>query len=152
MNQQEIAERNTLELETFFQKLLVNENEEGDLGVTSFQIVYNELMPVQKEKIREITGDQFSLLYESGSIICIGVSYRDPVIDFIDEKQNGNPDYKLWNDYAKEYNRINQVLNRMAGSIAARFDGIPLKATIGGDIGYINHVSEYSPMVISHRV
>ncbi|MHA2236301.1 MAG: hypothetical protein ACXABH_13295, partial [Candidatus Thorarchaeota archaeon] len=54
-------------------------------------------------------------------------------------------------EYAKEYNRINQVLNRMARSMASRFQGIPLKATIGGEIGYINHVRDYFPMVISHR-
>jgi len=40
----------------------------------------------------------------------------------------------------------------MLVSIARRFEGIPLKATIGGVIEDINHVHDYFPMVISHRV
>ena len=152
MNQQEIAEANTLELKKYFQEILEEEGEQGDIGATSFMVVYNELMNSQKKMLRDITRAQFDSLYESGSIICIGVPYRDPVIDYINDKQNGEPDYIRWNEYAKEYNRINQVLNRMSESIASRFKGIPLKATIGGIIGDIDHVHEYFPMVISHRV
>ncbi len=152
MNQQSAAESNTREVVKYFQKLLEQEGERGDIGVTSFHSVFDVLMDVQKEKLRQTAGDQFDSLYDSGSIICIGVAYKDPAIDWIDERHNGIPDYDLWNEYAKEYNRINQVLNRMAVSIASRFDGIPLKATIGGKIGDIDHVHEYFPMAVSHRV
>lgn len=152
MTHQKEAKENTLELHRVFQELLDGENEQGDIGVTSFKIVYDELMDVQKEKLREITQEQFDTLYESGSIICIGVAYRNPIIDYIDNKQTGEIDYPLWNEYAKEYNRINQVLNRIAPSIASHFDGIPLKATIGGKIGDVEHVWEYWPLVVSHRV
>ncbi len=152
MNQQEIAEVNTLKLKTYFHELLNKENEQGDIGTTSFKVVYDELMDSQKEKLRDVAEAQFDSLYESGSIICIGVPYRNPVIDYINDKQNGDPDYRLWNEYAKEYDRINQVLNRMSVSIASHFNGIPLKSTIGGEIGDIDHVHEYFPMVISHRV
>lgn len=152
MNQQIEAESNTEELTKYYQELLKEENEKGDIGVTSFHSVFDVLMDVQKDKLREMTDDHFDSLYESGSIICIGVAYKDPAIDWIDERKDGIPDYELWNNYAKEYNRINQVLNRFAVSIASRFDGIPLKATIGGEIGYIDHVHDYFPMVVSHRV
>ena len=152
MDQQEIVEANTLALKTYFQKLLDEENEQGDIGATSFKIVHDELMDSQKEKLREVTGEQFDSLYKSGSIISIGVPYKDPAIDYINDRQSGEPDYKLWNEYAKEYHRINQVLNRIGASIALRFNGIPLKSTIGGIIGDIDHVSEYFSMVISHRV
>ncbi|TFG28276.1 epoxyqueuosine reductase [Candidatus Thorarchaeota archaeon] len=152
MTQQSQSRENTLELRRVFQQLLEDENEQGDIGVTSFKIVYDELMNVQKEKLREITKDQFDDLYESGSIISIGVAYRNPIIDYIDDKQTGEVDYPLWNEYAKEYDRINQVLNRIAPSIASRFEGIPLKATIGGMIGDVEHVWEYWPLVVSHRV
>ena len=61
-------------------------------------------------------------------------------------------DYQLWNKYAREYDRLNQILNQMSKDIAGQFDGIPLKATIGGMIGKIQHVKDYFDMVISHRV
>ena len=152
MNHQNEAKENTLELHRVFQELLEEENEHGDIGVTSFKVVYDELMDVQKEKLREISKEQFDSLYVSGSIICIGVAYRDPIIDYIDDKQTGEIDYPLWNEYAREYNRINQVLNRIAPSIASHFNGIPLKATIGGIEGDVEHVWEYWPLVVSHRV
>jgi epoxyqueuosine reductase QueG len=152
MHQQSEAESNTRKLTKYFQDLLDQEGEKGDIGVTSFRSVFDVLIDVQKEKLRQTAGERFDSLYDSGAIICMGVAYKDPVIDWIDEKKKGTPDYKLWNEYAKEYHRINQVLNRMAVSIASRFDGTPLKATIGGEIGYINHVHEYFPMVVSHRV
>ncbi|MFW9891038.1 MAG: hypothetical protein ACFFFO_02480 [Candidatus Thorarchaeota archaeon] len=151
MNWQSEAESNTQELIKYFQDLLEEESERGDIGITSFHSVFDDLMEVQKKKLRQTAGNRFDSLYESGSIICIGVAYKDPAIDWIDEREDGIPDYNLWNDYAKEYHRINQVLNRMAVSIATRFEGIPLKATIGGEIGNIDHVHEYFPMVVSHR-
>ncbi|MGY5879936.1 MAG: hypothetical protein RTV31_06775 [Candidatus Thorarchaeota archaeon] len=152
MNHRNEAKENTLELHRVFQKLLADENEQGDLGVTSFKAVYDELMNVQKEKLREVVQEQFDTLYESGSIICIGVAYRDPIIDYIDDKQSGEIDFPLWNEYAREYDRINQVLNRMAPAIASHFNGIALKATIGGMKGEVEHVWEYWPLVVSHRV
>ncbi len=151
MNQKE-AKENTLELHRVFRELLDGENERGDIGATSFKAVYDEMMEVQKDRLREVVQEQFDVLYKSGSIICIGVAYRDPIIDYIDNKQNGDVDYPLWNEYAKEYDRINQVLNRMAPAIASQFDGIPIKATIGGMLREVEHVWEYWPLVVSHRV
>jgi len=133
MNHQKEVKENSAELRRVFQQLLDDENEQGDLGVTSFKVVYDELMDVQKEKLR-------------------AVAYRDPIIDHIDNKQNGEVDYSLWNEYAREYDRINQVLNRMAPAIASHFGGIPLKATIGGMRGEVEHIWEYWPLVVSHRV
>ncbi|MHA1389882.1 MAG: hypothetical protein ACTSUZ_02740 [Candidatus Thorarchaeota archaeon] len=152
MNHRKEAKENTLELHRVFQRLLEDEGERGDIGVTSFKIVYDELMNVQKEKLRETVNEQFEALYESGSIICIAVAYRDPIIDHIDDNQSGKIDYVLWNKYAEEYDRINQVLNRMAPAISSHFGGIPLKATIGGMKREVEHVWEYWPLVVSHRV
>ena len=152
MNHRKEAEDNTLELAKVFHRLLEDEGEQGDLGVSSFKIVYDELMDVQKDNLRDISGDQFDTLYESGSIICIGVAYRDPIIDYIDDNQSGKVDYPLWNEYAKEYDRINQILNRIASALASHFKGIAIKATIGGMKGEVEHVWEYWPLVISHRV
>jgi len=152
MNHQTEAKENTLELHRVFQELLDEGNERGDIGISSYKAVYDELMDVQKKKLHEITKKRFGDLYESGSIICIGVAYRNPIIDYIDNKDTGETDYPLWNEYGREYDRINQVLNRMALAIASQFNGIPLKATIGDMKGEVEHVWEYWPLVVSHRV
>jgi len=142
----------TEKITEFFQHLLEKSGEEGDIGFTSFRSVFDELMPIQQNKLKSIVGNQNETLIQHGSIICIGVSYRTPIIDCIDSETANGVDYQLWNKYALEYNRLNQILNQMAKDIAAQFNGIPLAATIGGMINKINHVSDYFGMVISHRV
>ena len=145
------AEKNTDTLNTYFQKLLVSEGEQGDLGITSFKSVYDDLMPIQKEKLQTIAAERFEKLYEDGSIICLAVAFKGSVIDFINKSDNGSTDYRLWNEYSKEYDRLNQILNRMSKNVAKRFDGIALTATIGGVIDKVKHVQDYFEMVISHR-
>ncbi len=152
MDRMNDAEENTQELSEFFHQLVQEERERGVIGVASFSVVYDDLMDAQKTKLRETVGSDFDSLYDLGSIISIAVAYRDPVIDCIDTKRNHSPDYLRWDRYAQEYDRLNQVLNRLAERIASRFDGVPLKAKMGGVIDDINHVHEYFPMVISHRV
>ena len=76
MNQQDMAEAITLELKTYFQELLDEESEHGDIGATSFKVVHDQLMDSQKDKLREVSGEKFDSLCESGSIISIGIQYR----------------------------------------------------------------------------
>ncbi len=140
------------EITSFFLQLLKSFNEEGDIGFSRFSGVFEELMPIQQEKLRDITGAQFEKLIDEGSMISIGIVYRNPVMEYIDSEDEGVIDYHLWNEYALEYNRLNQILNQMSRDIANRFDGIPLTATIGGMIDKIGHVTDYFGMVISHRV
>jgi epoxyqueuosine reductase QueG len=139
------------DIRAFFNDLLESHNETGDIGFANFKAVYDSLMPVQQEKLKSITGDRFNLLMKEGSFVSIGIAYKTHHIGFIDSRHNDLVDYERWNKYALEYNRLNQVLNKMSKEIASQFDGIPLTATIGGIIDTINHVSEYFPMVVSHR-
>ena len=145
---QEISE----EITSFFHQQLNSIDEKGDIGFSRFTTVYEELMPIQQEKLRDFTGTQFEKLLDDGSIVSIGIAYRDPVMDYINSEDDGDVDYPLWNEYALEYNRLNQLLNQMSKDIAVQFDGIPLKATIGGIMDKIDHVKDYFGMVISHRV
>ena len=140
------------EIKNFFFQRLRDIGEEGDIGFTSFRIVYEELMPIQQAKLRGLVGDRLELLMDEGSMVCLGVAFRDPVMEFIDSRTDAGVDYGLWNRYALEYHRLNQVLNELASDIASKFDGIPLKATIGGLVDQVEHVREYFGMVISHRV
>jgi epoxyqueuosine reductase QueG len=152
MKNQRVAASQSENIMDFFNQLLKSAGEQGDIGFTRFDTVFDELMPIQKEKLKAIVGKQFDKLMHEGSMISIGVTYRDPVMDYIDNKDEGIVDYQLWNKYALEYHRLNQILNQMSKEIASRFDGIPLTATIGGVIDKIDHVEDYFGMVISHRV
>ncbi len=152
MKSQSTASKYSEEIRGYFFHLLESENEQGDIGFGSFKAVFDELMPVQQEKLRELTGNKFDSFMKEGSIVCIGIAYRGSVLDYIDSRQKGLPDYKLWNRYAHEYNRLNQTLNRMSKNIADQFNGIPLTATIGGTIDKVSDVTDYFRMVISHRV
>ncbi|MFW9788233.1 MAG: hypothetical protein ACFFE2_08615 [Candidatus Thorarchaeota archaeon] len=147
----EVIERSEKIKDYYFQ-LLNSSGEEGDIGFTRFRTVYEELMPIQQEKLQEIAGRRFESLMKEGSMISICVSYRNPVMSYINSELKGRVDYDLWNKYALEYDRINQLLNQLSQDIATKFDGIPLTATIGGIINKINHVEDYFGMVISHRV
>ncbi|MHA1576296.1 MAG: hypothetical protein ACTSU3_02935 [Candidatus Thorarchaeota archaeon] len=143
--------RNNEVIQTF-SDLLNDLGESGDIGFCSFQTVYNNLLPIQQEKLRSITGTRFGQLCKSGSMVSIAVAYQNPIIDFIDKREGSTPDYNLWNEYAHEYHRINQTLNQIAKSIATDYDGIPLPATIGGVMEKVQHVHDYFGMVVSHRV
>ncbi|NHI87881.1 MAG: hypothetical protein EAX87_00075 [Candidatus Thorarchaeota archaeon] len=142
----------TKEIKAFFNQLLVSQGEEGDIGFTSFRSVFNELMPIQQQRLQTTVGSQLDILLNEGSMISIGIAYRDPIMECIDSKINKQPDYELWNKYAQEYDRLNQLLNQTSKDIAEEFNGIPLAATIGGMASKVSHVKDYFGMVISHRV
>ncbi len=152
MNGQGTGLKLSEEIREYFLQLLNSRGEQGDIGFCSFKRVFEELMPVQQEKLRELTGNQLDSLMLEGSIICIGIAYHESIMDYIDSRHMGVPDYILWNRYAREYDRLNKILNRISKDIANRFNGIPLTATIGGMIDKVNHVTDYFGMVISHRV
>ncbi|MHA3963159.1 MAG: 4Fe-4S dicluster domain-containing protein [Candidatus Thorarchaeota archaeon SMTZ1-45] len=152
MTNHEDAFERTEKIINYFHQLLVMAKEEGDIGFASFNTVFDKLMPIQQNKLKTIVGNQFETLMNKGSIVCIGVSYRGPIMDCINYVTEDGVDYQLWNNYASEYNRLNQMLNQMSKDIATHFGGIPLDATIGGIIDKINHVSDYFGMVLSHRI
>ncbi len=136
---------------TAFQELLQHFNEDGDIGFCSFNEVFDTLLPVQQEYLHKILGERFDGIYQKGSFICFGIAYKDDAIDVINARTGLKPDYFQWNKYALEYDRLNQILNVISKSLAIRFKGIALTATIGGLVDKISHVSEYFPMVVSHR-
>lgn len=144
--------RNTDRLRKFFEELCAGEGERGVIGVASFGAVHDELMPQQRQRLENLVGSRLKQLRYSGSIACIGIAYRDPIIDCIDRESGGVTDFDAWNHYAAEYDRLNQVLNRMSKQIADRFDGIALTATISGIADKVGHVKDYFDMVVSHRV
>ena len=52
---------------------------------------------------------------KDGSIICIGIAYPEHAIDCIDVRLNdGTVDKDAWNVYAREYHKINSLLNKIS--------------------------------------
>lgn len=152
MKDEELVMERSEQITSYFHDLLKSFGEEGDIGFTSLRTVFDNLLPVQQEKLKAITGSQFEILLKEGSMISIGITYRNHIMDYINSKEEGYVDFQLWNKYALEYHRLNQILNQMSRDIAGKFDGIPLTATIGGVDDNIGHVKDYFGMVVSHRV
>lgn len=138
-------------IKSLFDKELLKVGYEGVVGAAKFERVYHDLMPLQKSKLENICGDRFQSLMKNGSIVCLGIAYTEHAIDCIDVKLNdGRVDKKTWNIYAREYHKLNNLLNNISKDIASRFDSIPIPATTEGII--VKNVEEYYGMTVSHRV
>lgn len=122
------------------------------LGVAPFSSVYNALMPVQKDKLRELSGDGFDELLQDGSVVSIAFAYPEHAIDSIAVGSEGNYDRERWNVYAREYMRLNGALNEASARIASEIGGVAIPATSEGIAAKISHVEDYYPLVVSHRV
>ena len=139
-------EKNFRMIKNFFERELAKAGYVGVFGVASFKAVYCDLMPIQKGKLKDICGNRFYDYMKNGSIICIGIAFPEYAIDCI------GTDIAKWNIYAKEYQKINRLLNSLSMRIAEKFGGIPIPATIEGDVCKVTHVEEYYEMTVSHRV
>jgi len=146
------AERNTLRLRELFQRTSSEVSLRGILGVTQFRGVYDSLMDVQKERMRDIAGPLFDNFLESGNIISFAFVYPEGVIDNIGLMQDGVFDKEAWNIYAGWYTYLNNSLDKASSMIAEEICGIAISATTTGLASKLTHVSQYFPGVVSHRV
>jgi len=124
----------------------------GMLGAASFREVYERLIPAQKRALEEQSGSRFQALMEEGSIISVGYSYPDSVIDNIALETEEGFDKDAWNIYSRWYDRLNAALNATAEAIAREIHGTPIPATLSGIAADIEHVHDYFGLVVSHRV
>jgi len=145
-------EENMEQILSYFNGELKRINYEGLIGVAAFVDVYNDLMPVQRDRLMDIVGMRARTLMVGGSVLCIGIAYSEHAIDSINVVVDGVVDKGKWNVYAREYQKINGHLDDISEKIADRFDGIAVTATLGGLVEKVEHVSEYYPLTISHRV
>jgi epoxyqueuosine reductase QueG len=139
-------------IRTFVEDYLDSISCKGVVGFAVFKSVYDELMPIQKEKLEDIAADRFDELMESGSVVSFGIAYQDTAIDAINKATDGATDYELWNFYSREYARLNRLLDQTSHAVADRFDGIPVTATLQGLTYKVKHVTDYYGLTISHRV
>jgi epoxyqueuosine reductase QueG len=138
-------------VKSFFDEELAEIDYDGVIGVADFGKVYDELMPVQRDKLKDICGKKFRNLTENGSVICIGIAYPEYAIDCIGARlHDGTLDKDTWNVYAREYHEINKFLNAISGSITNFFGGTSIPATVEGIP--VRGVEDYYSMTISHRL
>ncbi len=130
------------EIETLFKTFV--RNGEGILGIAPLQEVYRHLMPVQQKKLLEMGAGK--------SLIVFGVFHSPEAIESINVKKNGKTDYTLWNRYAREYQKLNELLDTAARAIAEYVNGTPILATLEGMASTINKVEDYYPLTVSQRV
>ncbi len=122
------------------------------LGVASFRGVHEGLLPVQRVKLREVSGERFDSFMEGGSFISIAFAYPEAAIDAIAVEVGGGFDMDSWGLYSDWYDRLNRALNEASSAMAERIGGISIPATMGGIATKIENVEDYYPLVVSHRV
>jgi len=143
--------QNFQRVKSFFGSELAEIGYDGVVGTAEFKRVYHDLMPVQRSRVENICGDQFQNLIKNGSIICMGIAYPGHAIESIDVRLcDGTFNKDLWNVYAKEYHKLNRVLDMISEKIADQFGGISIPATVEGIV--VKNVEEYYAMTVSHRV
>jgi len=142
---------NSQRLEVFFGEKLAEVGYDGVIGVADFKKVCDELMPIQRRKLEDICSARFQDHRENGSIICIGIAYPEHAIDCINVRlSNGTADKHAWNTYAREYHKLNSLLNAVSTDISAYFEGVLIPATVEGIA--VKNVEDYYEMTVSHRV
>lgn len=124
---------------------------DGIYGVASFRQVYQDLMDIQKTKLRSLCGDLFPQLIEKGSLISMGIFHTRDAILSINNRREGKVDKERWNIYSREYSHVNRLLDKLTQGVAQRIGGIPIQATLEGISNKVTHASDYFPLVVSHR-
>jgi epoxyqueuosine reductase QueG len=138
-------------LKAFFEGRLAEMDRHGVVGVAQFRKVYDELMPAQRSKLEGICSGQVQRLLRDGSIVCVGLAYQEYVVDCIDVSlSDGTADKDAWNVYAREYHKLNRLLNAVSKEIADHFDGVAVPPTVEGIT--VENVEDYYRMTVSHRV
>ena len=140
-------------LHTEFMNLLTPLKRRGDMKIAMFKPVFQGLMPVQQQKMKDLCGKDLPNLLKHGRIIIFGIEYTKDEINAIDQKTPSKKmDKKRWNVYAQAYLKLNRELNIIVSTISPKVNGIPIMATIEGIAKTVKHVNDYFPMVISHRL
>lgn len=144
--------KNTAQIQQYFFNYLEKVKYKGIFGIAKFSSVYNDLMPVQQETIKESLKGQFKEFMNMGSIISLGIFYPAEVIDCINVQKNGVIDMERWDLYSDEYQHLNEMLIDVSNQIAQGYNGIAFPPTTEALAKGITSVIEFYPHTISHRV
>lgn len=145
-------EKNTNKIQQYYFDYLQEVNYKGIFGVAKFSNVYNELLPVQQNKLKDLLKQQFDDYLKTGSIVSLGIFYYPEIIDSINVETKGILDKSRWNLYSDEYVHLNNMLKKIGDDVAKNFNGFSLPPTTGVRVEDIGNVIDYYPHTISHRV
>jgi epoxyqueuosine reductase QueG len=151
MDSKKELQRNVQRLKQLFYELLAESGDQGVFGVADFGQTYLQLLPVQQNRLRIISGNRFKTCIKSGHFISIGIAYDESAIDDINAPLGQITDINRWNHYASEYNRLNSLLNNISQVLAIESNGIVIQATLSGLTKSVRHVSDYYAHTVSHR-
>lgn len=144
--------KNTEQIQQYFFDYLKKVKYKGTFGIAEFSSVYNELMPVQQDKLKVSLKGQLKDFMNTGSIISLGIFYPGEFIDCINVQKNGVIDKERWDVYSDEYQHLNDMLKEVSSGIAQNFNGIAFPPTTEVIYENFSSVTEYYPHTISHRV
>ena len=144
--------KNTAQIQQHFFNYLEKVKYKGIFGIAKFSSVYNDLMPVQQNKIKITLKERLKEFLITGSIISLGIFYPAEIIDCINVQKNGIIDKERWDVYSDEYQHINEMLIEVSNKIAQKYNGIAFPPTTEAMAKSINSVIEFYPHAISHRV
>ncbi|MGD2073207.1 MAG: hypothetical protein PVG65_06945 [Candidatus Thorarchaeota archaeon] len=139
-------------LRSFYEDQLTHFSRKGLIGTAKFSEVFDSLMPVQQKKLRSICGDHYSKLLKEGSIISIAIAYDEDIISTINVQSNQGLDIEKWNEYAREYDVINSILNAISKKISEEAEGIAIPATWVNEVRKTyKYVRDSFGVTVSHR-
>lgn len=144
--------KNTAQIQQHFFNYLEKVLYKGIFGIAKFSSVYNDLMPVQQETLKEVLKGQLKEFMDTGSIVSLVIFYPGEFIDCINVQKNGVIDKERWNVYSDEYQHLNDMLKEVSSGIAQNFNGIAFPPTTEVYYENFSSVTEYYPHTISHRV
>jgi hypothetical protein len=117
-----VLDDNTMRLRELFRETSSRVNLRGILGVTGYKLVYDSLMPVQRNRLREIAGDMHDEFMMDGRLISFAYVYPDRVVDNIGLSKDGVFDKDAWNIYAEWYTYLNESRDVTPGKKAERLN------------------------------
>lgn len=144
--------KNTVQIQDYYFDYLEKIKYKGTFGIAKFSTVFNDLMPLQQEKLNETLKGRLKEFKDTGSIISLGIFYPGEIIDCINAQKNGVIDMERWDLYSDEYQHLNDMLIDASNQIAQKYIGIAFPPTTEAMAKSINSVIEFYPYTISHRV
>lgn len=93
-------------VQKIFREEMKQRDLKGTISIAKFSDVFRRLMPVQQNKLKELSSLWFNELIEHGSFISLAFAYSQFTIEAIGIKKDDEYDKKAWNIYAREYKKI----------------------------------------------
>ena len=143
-------------IEAEFRRLCEQVGRSGVIGFTPVEGV--RLLPEQATYLGHKLEGLMSVVSETEgawsdiTAVSIGLLYHKAEILAIPDRWVAkSPEDGVWNQYARAYTELNQLLRDVASQLAERFGGVAEAPTVEGWVEKVKHVNDYWPNCVSHR-